>query len=90
MIKIDEFILNELNGSIRLINGLDSGQGFSTRLINGLGSDLKIINSFKLDTNTNPTRSDLTHFLALVRFVRVPKFQSNKKNSSLAKQLKLG
>ena len=38
MIKLDKVILNGLNGSIRLINGLGcSGQRFSTRLINGLG-----------------------------------------------------
>jgi len=38
MIKINSFILNELNGSTRLINGSGSGQDFSTRLINELGS----------------------------------------------------
>ena len=59
-IKIDQFILNWLNGSTRLINGLGLDQGFSTRLINGLGSgsDSEILNPFKFDTNTNPTRSD--------------------------------
>ena len=47
MIKINSFILNELNGSTRLINGSGSGQDFSTRLINELGSGWKILNLFK-------------------------------------------
>ena len=38
---------------------MGTGQGFSTRLINRLGSGREILNPFKFDTNTNPTQHDL-------------------------------
>ena len=37
---------------------LGSGQSFSTRLINGLGSGWEILNLFNFDMNTNPTLPD--------------------------------
>jgi len=36
---------------------MGTGQDFSTRLINGLGSGREIFNPYKFDTN--PTRPDL-------------------------------